>query len=78
MISFLKGVKKGMASFGQNIALLVNSILLTVAYMIGIGITAIIAKLVGKKFLATEKSSKSYWKKLDLKKKDMDSYYRQF
>ncbi len=78
--NFFKGFKKGMSDFGQNITIIVNSILLTIVYIIGIGITSIIAKIFKKHFLDTKisKEKKSYWSELDLKKKPLDNYYRQF
>ena len=57
---FFKGFKKGMNNFGQNIALIINTILLTFVYLIGVGLTSIFAKIVGKHFLEM-KLSKS-WK----------------
>ena len=38
---FFKGLKKGQKKFGENIAGIVNSILLTFVYFIGIGLTSI-------------------------------------
>ncbi len=80
MMVFFKGFKKGMKLFGDNIALIINSILLSVVYLIGVGITSIVAKLVGKHFLDTKinKEAKTYWSDLDLKKKPINEYYRQF
>jgi len=76
---FFKGFKQGMKSFGSNIALIVNTILLSLVYVMGVGITSIIAKLIGKRFLETKLSKKStYWSDLNLKKKHIEEYYRQF
>lgn len=49
-------------------------------YIIGVGLTAVVAKIVGKHFLEDKKPSnkKTYWKELDLKKKSVEEYYRQF
>ena len=79
-MSFVKGFKKGMNTFGQAIALLVNTILLTFVYIVGIGITAVIAKIVRKKFLTLKpsKNAKSYWSDLNLKKRPIKEHYRQF
>ena len=76
-MSFFEGFKNGIKGFSSNISIIINTILLLLVYLIGIGITSIIAKIVGKKFLEV-KDSNSYWKDLDLKKKDMKEYYRQF
>jgi len=76
---FLIGFKKGMGNFGHNIALIINTILLTFVYLIGVGLTSIFAKIVGKHFLEIKLSKKdSYWSDLNLKKKPIEKYYRQF
>lgn len=76
---FFNGLKKGAEYFGGNIGLLVNSVLLSIAYAIGVGLTHIAAKLVGKHFLDTELSKAgTYWVDLNLKKKETKDYYRQF
>jgi len=74
------GLKKGMKDFGSCISTLINSILLTAVYLIGVGLTATVAKLKRKHFLDMEldKKSKTYWSELNLKKKPVDDYYRQF
>jgi|TARA_B100002003_G_scaffold247928_1_gene280489 amino acid permease len=76
---FLKGFKKGMKIFGNNIAIIINTLLLFFVYIIGVGFTSIIAKLFRKHFLETKLSKKdSYWSDLNLKKKPIEKYYRQF
>lgn len=76
---FFGGFKKGMGNFGQNIALIINTTLLFFVYIIGVGFTAMIAKIFGKHFLETKLSKKdSYWSDLKLKKKSIEKYYRQF
>ena len=77
---FYVGFKIGMNNFGQNIATIVNSTLLFTVYMLGIGLTSIIARIFGKHFLETEilKKRKTYWSNLNLKKKPIETYYRQF
>ena len=76
---FFNGFKKGMGNFGHNIALVINTILLTFVYLIGVGLTSISAKIFRKHFLETKLSKKdTYWTDLNLKKKSMEDYYRQF
>jgi len=77
---FFSGFKKGFIKFGHNIGLIVNVILLSLVYIVGVGLTAIAAKLVGKKFLETklEKNSETYWNELNIKKREMEKYYKQF
>jgi hypothetical protein len=77
---FFKGFKKGMHTFGQNIAIIINSTLLLIVYVIGVGFTSIFAKIFRKRFLEIKISQKrnTYWLELDLKKKPIETYYRQF
>lgn len=78
MGGFVQGFKKGTETFGHSIITLVNCILLLFVYIFGVGLTSIVAKIVGKKFLEPEIKGKSYWSDLKLKKKKIDEYYRQF
>ena len=77
---FFKGFLKGTRTFGKNISIIINSILLTIVYVFGIGLTSFAAKLFKKKFLKLKlsKNESTYWSDLDLKKKPMEEYYRQF
>ncbi|NCN98901.1 hypothetical protein COU62_04040 [Candidatus Pacearchaeota archaeon CG10_big_fil_rev_8_21_14_0_10_35_219] len=70
----------GQKSFGENIGVVVNSALLSVVYFAGVGVTSIVAKIGGKKFLEKDldESGKSYWSDLSLGKKQIREYYRQF
>ena len=77
---FFIGFKNGMRNLGYTLTLIVNSILLSIVYFIGIGITSIIAKIFRRHFLETKTSTEkeSYWSDLDLKTRPIDDYYRQF
>lgn len=77
---FVDGFKKGQKMFGETIAVIVNSVLLTLVYIVGIGITSIVARIFKKKFLETEIlfKERSYWNDLNLHKKKLEEYYRQF
>jgi len=77
---FVNGLKKGQKKFGENIAAVVNLILLSVVYIIGVGLTSVFAKVAKKKFLELkiDEECKSYWADLDLTKKHLEEYYRQF
>lgn len=71
--------KEAIGYFGRGIAFLINSLLLAFVYFLGVGITSLIAKAFGKRFLQLRSSKKdSYWSELDLKKKKFEEYYRQF
>lgn len=78
MADFFNWARKSLRIFSKSIAILLNSILLTFAYFIGIGLASIIARLVGKHFLGLKPSKKgSYWR--DAKKNvKMKGHYRQF
>ena len=80
MKGFFKGFKEGMKDFGEHIAIIVNTILLSVVYFVGIGLTSLVAKILRKKFLETHisKTSSSYWSDLNLKNKSKEESYRQF
>ena len=78
--SFLKGVKSGQRKFGESIAVIVNSILLSFVYFFGVGITSILAKISRKHFLDLKpyKSRNSYWEELNLGRERIEKYYKQF
>lgn len=79
MRAFFSGFKKGFQDFGHNLSGLVNTILLSIVYVLGVGITSIIARLSGKRFLVTEPSDEeTYWQDLNLETKKIEEYYRQF
>ena len=76
----LIGIKEGQKSFGEDIAIIINFLLLSLAYLFGIGITSMIAKIISKSFLdlKIDKNAKTYWQELNLGKKPIKEYYRQF
>ena len=78
---FCNAFLEGMKSFGGLIVEIVNFILLIPAYILGIGLTSIVAKIVGKHFLNLKKPDKkteTYWVAKDTKKKKLEEFYRQF
>ena len=79
---FFQGIKRGQKLFGEEIASIINFILLTLVYIIGIGLTSIFAKIFRKKFLNPEVNPEdqedTYWTDLNLTKKQKEEYYRQF
>ncbi|HLC46913.1 MAG TPA: hypothetical protein VJI75_04195 [Candidatus Nanoarchaeia archaeon] len=74
------GIKSGMREFGQCLSAIVNSTLLLLVYIVAVGPTSLIARLVRKRFVEIEVSDdvKSYWSDLNLENKKFDEYYRQF
>jgi len=78
-MSFLKGFLAGMRGFGRSISMVINVILLSVVYFLGVGMTSLVAKLTGKRFLDLREFRKeSYWLDLETKKKSINDYYKQF
>ncbi len=76
---FGRGIWKGQKEFGETIGSIVNTILLSVVYLIGVGLTSIVAKISKKHFLDLEREKvDSYWEELNLGKKKKEEYYRQF
>ena len=77
---FIKGFKKGQADFGECVSTLVNSILLSVVYFIGFGVTSTAGKLLKRSFLDLKqnKSYETYWEKSEIGKYSMEECLRQF
>jgi len=77
---FFKGLKQGQKLFGEVIAMVVNSLLLTLVYIIGVGVTSIFAKIIGKDFLdkKLDSEAKSYWEDFNLGLRKKEEYYRQY
>ena len=79
MKRFIKEFQKGIKDFSHHISVIVNSVLLSLVYIIGVGITFIFSKLSKKHFLNTKfEKKKSYWNDLNLKKESIEEYYKQF
>ena len=63
---------------------IVNSIILGIVYIVGVGTTSIVARIFGVKFLdnSTKKqkvcNTQTYYKKLNLKKEEKENYLHQF
>ena len=60
--------------------LVLSSFLLLIIYVVGVGFTSIFAKIFAKNFINMKisKIRKTYWSDLNLKKKPIKTYYRQF
>ena len=76
--SFIRGFGGGFKRFGHLISLIVNSVLLFFVYFIGVGITSIIAKIFGKRFLELDKNKESYWIIHEKKKKTLEEFKKMF
>ncbi len=76
---FLEGFLQGFRNFGHKITSIVNFILLFFAYFIGVGVTWLFAKILGKRFLDIKKERRdSYWIKDKIGKRKIEDYYRSF
>jgi hypothetical protein len=53
---------EGILDFGKCIAAVINTAVLATAYLLGVGITSVVARITGKKFLDIGKK-RTYWKK---------------
>ncbi|MEK6760733.1 MAG: hypothetical protein AABX93_02305 [Nanoarchaeota archaeon] len=80
MKKLFEDFKKGQKAFGDDISSVVNFVLLTFTYFVGVGLTSIFAKIIGKHFLELniKKDKETYWSELNLNKEPMENYYRQF
>lgn len=75
--AFFSGFKEGFTSFSHIITNTVAFILLAFAYIVGVGLVAVISKMAGKHFLDL-KSKGSSWIKRDAKKPTIEDFYRSF
>jgi len=76
---FFEGIKRGQKKFGEDISAIVNLLLLSFVYFVGVGFTFLFAKIFSKHFLDLKFANKnSYWRELGLGKRKMEEHYRQF
>ncbi|MBU2025460.1 MAG: hypothetical protein ABIC19_03650 [Patescibacteria group bacterium] len=77
---FFTGLKAGLHDFSSSISLAINTFLLAFVYFFAVGPTWAIARLKKKEFLKLKKDKKksTYWLNLNLRKKPLKHYYRQF
>ena len=71
-------VKKILEPVGKVISAIVNFILLSVVYFIGIGLTSLIAKMFGKHFLELKPKKASNWIEHKTAKEPIEKYYTMF
>ncbi len=74
MGAFLAGFKSGFGSFSKTVTIIINTALLLAVYLLGVGLTSVAAKLVGKRFFGTSPKA-TYWHPTAKRKEE---YYRQF
>lgn len=77
---FWRGFREGAGEFGLTVNVLITSALLLVVYLLGVGITSVIAKCAGKRFLqsGSEQPQNTYWSSLSRTIESTDDYYKQF
>ena len=77
---FLEGFKEGATVTGRKINFLVTTLILSLVFLIGLGPSAVIAKLFRKKFFETKisKDTSTYWSKLNLESEPIEEYYKQY
>ncbi|MFA5484710.1 MAG: hypothetical protein WC260_00435 [Candidatus Pacearchaeota archaeon] len=80
MKKFRENIKKRIKKSSKLILLITNTILLTIVYFLGIGITFLIGKLTRKKLfnLDLNKDEKTYWEKIKEEKKSLEDFYNPF
>lgn len=76
----IKAFKQGLTEFGLNFNALINLIILTFVYFLGIGLSSIISKVMEKHHLDLKisKNRKSYWVKVDTDSKNISDFLRQY
>ncbi len=77
---FIIGFKEGVLEFGLSLNAFVNSFFLTIVYVMGVGLTSVFAKILGKQFLDTriDQKSVSYWTENPQNEITIDDCFRQF
>ena len=73
---FLSGFKEGFQSFGHGVAKVVNVVVLTIVYFLGIGVISVIAKIARKEFLSLKLDYErgTYWEDYE----ECEDYERMF
>lgn len=76
---FFIGFHTGAKKFGSGITAIVNFLLLSLIYVIGVGFTHLFSRFFKKKFLDMKIfGRRTYWSDTNLDKKNIEDYYRQF
>jgi len=76
---FARGFATGFKTFGHSINGVVNFFLLSLVYLLGVGPTSIIGRLLGKRFLDLKADSgETYWVDNKVSKEDIENYHRMF
>lgn len=72
-------MQPGVEEFGHDVNTLIISVLLTFVYVFGVGVTALIARFVGRSFLDVtfQKEIGSYWRRWDVGRHRVNRFWRQ-
>lgn len=62
----------------KTLVFILNRVLLTLVYFIGVGPIALSAKMFGKHFLPLKKEAVTYWIQKEKKTINKNDYYRQY
>jgi hypothetical protein len=73
-----KALLRGLSVFFKGTTAFNNFVFLSVAYFIGIGLTSLFIRKEGAGKKASGPPEASYWKDLNLGKRDADAYYRPY
>ena len=72
-------IKTVLEPISKAISSIINFVLLSLVYLVGIGTVSIFAKIFGKHFLDIKKQNrKSNWYEHKLEKQPLEKYYRTF
>ncbi len=77
---FFKGIQQGFHTFGKSVNTLVNTVLLSITYILGVGLASLLWKRKKKRGLdlQLDKEKKSYYEDLNLTTPTKKEYLRQF
>ena len=71
-------VRNILEPIAKTVSNIVNFILLSIVYFVGIGIVSISMKLSGKHFLELRQNKRSNWHEHKVTKEPLKNYYRTF
>ncbi len=78
---FFKGLSSGFQEPGHFLARLINTLLLLIVFIFGVGPVALIARLRGKRYLGTtsfQQTVTTYWQDYSLDNKSKEDYTKLF
>lgn len=78
--SFVAFIRESLKDFFNYVNQIINTVLLSIVYILAVSFTWFIAKIFKKKFLdlAIDKNKKTYWEDFEQGDKLNTNYFRQF